>query len=223
MANSVDKIIHRFVKLISEYETGGNYSDIVIPRDTQAYAIYPTGHLKHPEGGVYYVFGDGVHSYIQIRDEHHTRENNREYPVIDEDEIVNIKNSIENKVNISIYNSGQEEQDARITALENSPKGASKFGPVVITSNMWRAGSTGIFANSCTFTLSDVHEVEGYNYYPVDDITITENTIPTVIFDAEEAISGEYSPVCNSGNGSITIYARNIPDKTIIIPVVVLQ
>lgn len=44
---------------------------------------------------------------------------------------------------------------------------------------------------------------------------LTSDYIPEVIFDMANATSGDFAPVCESGTGAITIYARKIPEKEI--------
>lgn len=93
MATIQNKVIHRFIRAISEYEEGGLYHNRVIPVDTQAYAFYPyetpdsnsyntnqsnSGNQKY---GLYYVFGDGNHTYTEIRDGKGDSPAAREYPV----------------------------------------------------------------------------------------------------------------------------------------------
>lgn len=79
MTVAQQKIIHRFIKPISAYEQGGDQYYRVIPLDTQAYAIYPTG-LR--EVDMYYVFGDGKHTYLEIKNGMGETAASREYPVI---------------------------------------------------------------------------------------------------------------------------------------------
>ena len=60
------RIIHRFIRPIADYEEGGIYYNQVIPIDTQAYAYYPKEYGK--DYNLWYVFGDGVHTYTEIRE-----------------------------------------------------------------------------------------------------------------------------------------------------------
>lgn len=92
MATIQNKVIHRFIRAISEYEEGGLYYNRVIPLDTQAYAFYPN---ENPDSnsfsnisdssdtktGLYYVFGDGNHTYTEIRDGKGNTPGAKEYPV----------------------------------------------------------------------------------------------------------------------------------------------
>lgn len=85
MANiSQQKIIHRFIRPFSDYEEGGSYYTRVIPLDTQAYAMYPFG-VREVE--LYYVLGDGIHTYLEIKNGMGAVESAKEYPVINIDDI----------------------------------------------------------------------------------------------------------------------------------------
>lgn len=73
------KVIHRFIRDISEYEYGGEYYAQIIPVDSQAYAMYDS----KEKSGLYYVLGDGEHTYIEIRDGKGSAPSAKEYPVYD--------------------------------------------------------------------------------------------------------------------------------------------
>ena len=60
-----NRIIHRFIRDITDYEEGGACYSQILPADTQVYAVYPDSNTK---SGLYYVIGDGVHTYTEIRD-----------------------------------------------------------------------------------------------------------------------------------------------------------
>lgn len=83
------RVIHRFVQDIAAYEEGGEYFDKVIPLNTQAYAIYPNTHAD--KKGLYYVLGDDVHTYTQIRDGQGSLQSSKEYPVFNQ-EVINTIN-----------------------------------------------------------------------------------------------------------------------------------
>ena len=88
MAPIQNKVIHRFVCPIADYEKRGKYYTQVVPLDTQAYAFYPVGAEKT---GLWYVLGDGNHTYAEIRDGRGDKESCKEYPVFTEEfiEIIN--------------------------------------------------------------------------------------------------------------------------------------
>lgn len=59
--------------------------------------------------------------------------------------------------------------------------------------------------------------------YHIANNKITANMIPTVIFSEHDALQCNFSPVCESFNGYVSIYARNIPETEFIIPLITLQ
>ena len=92
MAINQDKrVIHRFIRNISDYELGGEFHAQIIPLDTQAYAIYP----DKDGNKLFYVIGDGEHTYTEIRDGLGNGESHKEYPVFTESNLDNINNGIE--------------------------------------------------------------------------------------------------------------------------------
>ena len=44
---------------------------------------------------------------------------------------------------------------------------------------------------------------------------ITADYMPSVVFGIVEATSGNFAPICNSGDGVVTIYAKQIPESDI--------
>lgn len=78
-----NRIVHRFIRNIAEYETG-EYSNTVIGTDVQAYAIYPETE-EGGKSGLYYVIGDDIHTYTEIRDGQGATLAAKEYPVFSED------------------------------------------------------------------------------------------------------------------------------------------
>ena len=67
----------------------------------------------------------------------------------------------------------------------------------------------------------------GITAYPYKaDITvtgITANDYPTVAFAQAEAVSGNYSPECDTSAGTLTIYAKAVPSAAITISYMILQ
>ena len=90
MAIGQNRVIHRFIRPIADYEADGTYFNQVIPVDTQAYAYYPNGERELTN--LWYVFGDGIHTYTEIRDGKGTTEGAKEYPVFTADIIQIIEN-----------------------------------------------------------------------------------------------------------------------------------
>ena len=91
MAIAQNRVIHRFIRPIADYEEGGTYYSQVIPVDTQAYAFYPEDAGRDCE--LWYVFGDGIHTYTEIRDGKGTTESAKEFPVFTQDFIDVINNT----------------------------------------------------------------------------------------------------------------------------------
>lgn len=87
------RIVHRFIRDIADYEIGGEYYNQVIPLDTQAFAIYPEHTDKK---GIWYVFGDGIHTYIELRDGLGNKESANEFPVFTDADIALIHSKADN-------------------------------------------------------------------------------------------------------------------------------
>ena len=119
------RVIHRFVQDIAAYEEGGEYFDKVIPLNTQAYAIYPN--TNPDKKGLYYVLGDDVHTYIQIRDGQGSLQSSKEYPVFNQ-EVINTINKKADKTYVdseildttNTLNAAIEAETARATGAENA-------------------------------------------------------------------------------------------------------
>lgn len=119
------RVIHRFVQDIAAYEEGGEYFDKVIPLNTQAYAIYPNTNPN--KKGLYYVLGDDVHTYTQIRDGQGSLQSSKEYPVFNQD-VINTINKKADKTYVdseitnteNTLNAAIEAETARATGVENT-------------------------------------------------------------------------------------------------------
>ena len=83
MAIGQNRVIHRFIRPISDYQEGGEYYTQIIPLDTQAYAFYPEDSGRSCL--LWYVFGDGVHTYLEICEGKGNTESAKEFPVFTED------------------------------------------------------------------------------------------------------------------------------------------
>lgn len=70
-------------------------------------------------------------------------------------------------------------------------------------------------------------EDETYDSYPFKaDIALTGVTVemfPTVIFSVADALSGKYLFVVETYNGGVTIWSKEIPENTLVIPTIVCQ
>lgn len=51
---------------------------------------------------------------------------------------------------------------------------------------------------------------------------VTTDMIPEIIFDVSDATSGNYSPVAQTYNGGVYIYAASPPDNNLIIPTIIV-
>lgn len=70
--------------------------------------------------------------------------------------------------------------------------------------------ATGLWTDSVAYT--------GYTKEASITCTgVTSTMIPDVIFNPTDATSGNFAPVCTSGNGTVTIYAKTTPATTITI------
>lgn len=78
MSTPNKKIVYRFIKNISEYEEGGDLYTQIIPLDTQVYCQYDTA----DKTGLYYVIGDGYHTYTELRDGQGNAAYTKEYKTI---------------------------------------------------------------------------------------------------------------------------------------------
>lgn len=93
MAYIKNRIIHRFIRDITEYLEDGICYGQVLPVDTQVYAEYSkdAGQVDeegNPKIGLYYVIGDGIHTYTEIRDGYGENRYNKEYLAFEADSSV---------------------------------------------------------------------------------------------------------------------------------------
>ena len=70
-----------------------------------------------------------------------------------------------------------------------------------------------------SFVEDTTYEEFGYRA-DIPCVGITGNYFPEVVFSLADATSGNYSPICASGNGFVTIYAVDLPENDIIIPTI---
>lgn len=121
MATAQNKIIHRFIRPIADYEQGGTYYKRIIPVDTQAYAYY-TKTEENEKEGLFYVFGDGVHTYIELREGKGRTESSKEWPVVSQEDISGKIDTLIAGANVVITGEGAE----RTISVPNMPI-ANKF------------------------------------------------------------------------------------------------
>ena len=74
--------------------------------------------------------------------------------------------------------------------------------------------STASFAADATYT--------AYPYRAAVTLTgVTASMLPEVVFDAEDAASGNYAPVATAYSGGVYIYSVAVPDSSVTIPSIV--
>lgn len=65
---------------------------------------------------------------------------------------------------------------------------------------------------------------EDYPYeYRIYNDKIKESMVPEVTFTEADSLTCNFSPVCNSHDGYVSIYANEIPETEITIPLITLQ
>lgn len=73
---------------------------------------------------------------------------------------------------------------------------------------------------------ADFKKNNTYNDYPYRAAIaingVTTNMIPEIIFDVADAIGGNYSPVAQTYNGGVYIYAKSPPDSNLTIPTIIV-
>lgn len=131
-----DRIIHRFIKDIAEYEQGGEYFNQVIPADTQAYAIYPAGGEKV---GLYYVLGDDVHTYTEIRAGSGSKKSAKEYPVFTQDDVNTINKKADKSYVDTEFNNAEKAWTALVNAEKSRAEGAENTIAVALNDETARA------------------------------------------------------------------------------------
>lgn len=130
-----DRIIHRFIRDISEYESGGEYYNQVIPADTQAYAIYSSGEKT----GLYYVLGDDAHTYTEIRDGYGSKKSAKEYPVFTSDYVNTINRKADKSYVDAEFVNAENKWTAQIKAEESRATGSENTITVALNDETARA------------------------------------------------------------------------------------
>ncbi|MGN1393442.1 MAG: hypothetical protein ACI4V7_05280 [Succinivibrionaceae bacterium] len=130
-----DRIIHRFIRDISEYESGGEYYNQVIPADTQAYAIYSSGEKT----GLYYVLGDDAHTYTEIRDGYGGKKSAKEYPVFTSDHVNTINRKADKSYVDAEFVNAETKWTAQIKAEESRATGSENTITVALNDETTRA------------------------------------------------------------------------------------
>lgn len=195
------RIIHRFVQPISKYEEGGEYFYQVIPMDTQVFAQYPEGQR---EVELYFVIGDGKHTYVEIREGLGALDYAKEYPIISVDELTGLLKTTD-KPEI-IY--GTDADGNQCTYPLTDIRSISLL-------------LTNIEIDPAGWTLRQFEETDFKYEYVYEYADINDKMIPYVTFDEKEASAGVLSPVCRSENGELILYSRKPIEYTFKIPNIV--
>lgn len=219
MAIAQNRIIHRFIRDFSDYDENGVYYGQIIPIDTQAFAIYPE---DSETPGVYYVLGDGIHTYLEIKRGLGDTKASKEYPMFTKADLTALMNKadksyvdtlIENvKTLIGDIVVDLTSFDERLLQVEDDIeilKGAVlKFENVPVDPSSFVADTT-------------------YETYPfkanIDLDGVTKSMFSIVVFNVDDAIEGNYCFVVETYNGGVSIWCREAPKKQLIIPTIICQ
>lgn len=126
-------------------------------------------------------------------------------------DITNVLN-LEQKV-LSLLNAKDAPADDKQYARENKEWGEVelhkvKLIDVLIKREQWIQGEA---------TSDYPHEYRIYNE------KIKSTMVPEVIFNEEDSLESNFSPICESFDGYVAIYAHKIPREDFVIPLVTLQ
>lgn len=191
MVNIQNKVIHRFIRPISEYEEGGLYANNIIPLDVQAYAFYSEAREDH-EAGLYFVFGDGQHTYTEIREGKSNSEGVQEYAVktkgASEEEVKarleELSNKFDNELEEALkdviewsYYPDDPERKAIVLANHDSLTGTmlDGDGANLVMLSKW---------NVADFGSTKVH----FNLNTKDTVTINDDKVVATLDDVKEAV-----------------------------------
>jgi len=80
--------------------------------------------------------------------------------------------------------------------------------------------------NNVSMNIESIVSDETYEDYPYRaDIPLggaATSYIPAVMFDAEDALSGNYAPVSKTYNGGVSVYMKSVPSSNVMIPSIIL-
>jgi hypothetical protein len=72
------------------------------------------------------------------------------------------------------------------------------------------------------FVANATYEEQGYGFRAAVALEgVMDNMIPEVIFGMADAVGGNFSPVAESYNGGVYIYAASEPEATVTIPTII--
>ena len=120
-------------------------------------------------------------------------------------------------------------QKAIKTALATKQDTLTAGANIVIDGNTISAvvDSNVLKFEDVSVTTDSFVEDETYDSYPFKaNIALTGVTVemfPTVIFSVADALSGKYLFVVETYNGGVTIWSKEVPEETLVIPTIVCQ
>lgn len=85
-----------------------------------------------------------------------------------------------------------------------------RFTSISVPTSAWTALATTDDAAKAGFTL----------YAQISLSGVTSDMVPSVVFNALDATSGNYSPTAVTSNGYVTIYAMNKPVADVVLPTI---
>lgn len=90
------------------------------------------------------------------------------------------------------------------------------------------ADASAIYKDSdIEIAVSDWKSDSTYTDYPycadIEEDWATVNSVPTVVFSLEDAVSGNFAPIAQSATGYVRIWAKTVPTDTITIQTLVLE
>lgn len=107
---------------------------------------------------------------------------------------------------------GEDTDNAKFYKEQAMAGGGGGNGNIIIFEN--------ITVETTSFVEDTTYEEFGYKAeIPCEGVT--EEFFPEVVFGVSDATSGNYSPICLSGDGIVTIYAVEQPESTITIPSII--
>lgn len=128
--------------------------------------------------------------------------------MVDINQVINIEDKV-----IQILDARDAPADNKQYARENK-----KWEEV----ELYKVRLLNVPVNTTDWILRTASEDYPYEYH-IHDERIESTMIPEVVFSEEDSLSAIFSPICESFDGYVCIYASQIPENEIVIPVVTLQ
>lgn len=108
-----------------------------------------------------------------------------------------------------------------IAAIQYEPQTLSTSQKTQVRENISAGNAETIIVNDVTVATSAWASDTTYSEYPYKaNIAVsgmTANHYPSVTMGMTEVLSGNYAPICSSGSGIVTIYAKTAPTAAITI------